>query len=88
MSITAAAEDLLHRSGPLKAGLVAFGQSQRFAGEFRSVYADRFGTAKAGRVFARLLGKPRFTWQRDGEALLRRYKAGYFDQTHHPASPR
>lgn len=33
---------------PLKAALVAFGQSQRFAGEFRSVYADRFGTAKTG----------------------------------------
>jgi hypothetical protein len=36
---------------------------------------------RAGRVFARLLGKPRFTWQRDGEALLRRYKAGFFDRT-------
>jgi hypothetical protein len=36
---------------------------------------------RASRVFARLLGKPRFTWQRDGEALLRRYKAGFFDRT-------
>ncbi len=36
---------------------------------------------RAGRVFARLLGKPRFTWPRDGQALLRRYKAGFFDRT-------
>jgi hypothetical protein len=36
---------------------------------------------QASRIFARLLGKPRFTWQRDGEALLRRYKAGFFDRT-------
>lgn len=41
-------DGLLHRSGPLKAALVAFGQSQRFAGEFRSAYANRFGTAKPG----------------------------------------
>ena len=43
--------------------------------------AGRAGSDRAGRVFARLLGKPRFTWQRDGEALLRRYKAGFFDRT-------
>jgi hypothetical protein len=36
---------------------------------------------RAGKVFARLLGKPRFTWQRDGETLLRRYKARYFNRT-------
>ena len=47
-SVTAAADDLLHRSRPLKAALVAFGQSQRFAGEFRSAYANRFGAAKPG----------------------------------------
>jgi len=35
----------------------------------------------ASRVFARLLGKPRFTWQQGGEALLRRYKEHYFDRT-------
>ena len=35
---------------------------------------------RAGRVFARLLGKPRFTWQRDGEALLLRYKKRFFDR--------
>jgi hypothetical protein len=39
------------------------------------------GPDRAGRVFARLLGKPRFAWQRDGEALLRRYKPGFFDRT-------
>lgn len=38
----------------------------------------------AGQVFARLLGKPRFTWQRDGEALLRRYKPRFFDRTRLP----
>lgn len=36
---------------------------------------------RASRVFARLLGKPRFTWQRDGEALLRRYKSDFFGRT-------
>jgi hypothetical protein len=45
-SVTAATDDLLHRSGPLKTALVAFGQSQRFAAEFRSAYANRFGAAK------------------------------------------
>lgn len=35
----------------------------------------------ASRVFARLLGKPRFTWQHDAEALLRRYKAELLDRT-------
>jgi hypothetical protein len=36
---------------------------------------------RAGRVLARLLGKPRFTWQRDGEALLRRYNMRFLDRT-------
>ncbi len=27
------------------------------------------------------LGKPRFTWQRDGEALLRRYKTRFLDRS-------
>ena len=35
---------------------------------------------RASRVFARLLGKPRFTWQHDGETLLRRYKPRFFDR--------
>jgi hypothetical protein len=35
---------------------------------------------RAGQVFARLLGKPRFTWQRDGEALLLRYKKQLLDR--------
>jgi hypothetical protein len=29
----------------------------------------------ADAVFARALGRPRFSWARDGEALLRRHKA-------------
>jgi hypothetical protein len=40
---------------------------------------------RAGGLFARLLGKPRFTWQRDGEALLRRYKPDFFDRTPLPS---
>ncbi len=34
----------------------------------------------ASRVFQSVLKQPRFSWERDGEALLRRYKASYFDQ--------
>jgi hypothetical protein len=33
---------------------------------------------KADQVFRKLLGKPGFSWARDGEALLRRYKLAYF----------
>ena len=39
-------DDLLQRSSPLKKALVAFGQSQRFAREFRSAYADQFTAAE------------------------------------------
>jgi hypothetical protein len=39
---------------------------------------------RAGRVFQQVLKQPRFSWQRDGEALLRRYKASYFAR---PALP-
>jgi len=39
----------------------------------------------ASRVFARLLGKPSFTWADDGETLLRSAKAAYFAQ---PPTPR
>lgn len=34
----------------------------------------------ASQVFQRVLGKPGFSWERDGETLLRRYKAAYFKQ--------
>jgi len=39
----------------------------------------------ASQVFARLLGRPSFTWSRDGEKLLRSTKADYFAQ---PPNPR
>lgn len=35
--------------------------------------------AKASRVFQKLLKKPSFSWERDGEALLRRYKRDYYE---------
>lgn len=38
----------------------------------------------ASRLFRRLLRQRDFDWERDGEALLRRYKAGFFEQ---PAVP-
>lgn len=38
----------------------------------------------ASRVFQQVLKKPRFSWERDGEALLRRYKASHFQR---PALP-
>jgi hypothetical protein len=31
-------------------------------------------------VFAQALGRPGFSWESDGDALLRRHKAGYFDE--------
>ena len=34
----------------------------------------------ASRVFQRVLKQPHFSWERDGEALLRRYKARYFER--------
>jgi hypothetical protein len=39
----------------------------------------------ASRLFARLLRRPDFVWQRDGEALLRRHKARHFEQPTFPA---
>ncbi len=39
---------------------------------------------RASRLFQRLLKRPRFSWEQDGEALLRRYKADYFA---HPVLP-
>jgi hypothetical protein len=43
------------------------------------------GSDAADRVFQNLLKKPRFSWERDGEALLRRYKADWYDN---PPLPR
>lgn len=34
----------------------------------------------ASQVFARILKRPAFRWERDGEALLRRYKADDFER--------
>jgi hypothetical protein len=34
----------------------------------------------ASRVFRQVLQQPDFAWERDGEALLRRYKASYFER--------
>ncbi len=39
---------------------------------------------RASQVFQRVLKRPRFSWDRDGEALLRDYKADYFE---HPVLP-
>lgn len=39
---------------------------------------------RASRVFQRVLKQPDFSWERDGEALLRHYKASYFER---PALP-
>jgi hypothetical protein len=38
----------------------------------------------ASRVFQQVLRRPDFAWERDGEALLRQYKASFFDR---PALP-
>jgi hypothetical protein len=35
---------------------------------------------RATQVFRRVLGRPRFSWERDGEALLRRYKRQYYER--------
>lgn len=40
---------------------------------------------RAGRLFATLLGRRGFTWQLDGEALLRAHKPGYFSSPRLPA---
>lgn len=45
--------------------------------------ADR-DPSNAGQVFARLLKRRGFTWEKDGEALLRTYKASYFDGSRLP----
>ena len=35
---------------------------------------------RASQVFQRVLNKPRFSWDRGGEALLRKHKASFYDQ--------
>jgi hypothetical protein len=77
-SSAAAAADLLHRSGPLKATLVAFGQNQRFAGEFRSAYADRFGTARPDNQVDSINFLDRFVLEhrtRDGRTVVEQFVA-------------
>ncbi|MEU8242067.1 hypothetical protein AB0C07_27760 [Actinoplanes missouriensis] len=39
---------------------------------------------KASAVFRRLLKRPRFGWSRDGEALMREVKPGYFERSPRP----
>lgn len=39
---------------------------------------------RASQVFQRVLKKSRFSWERDGEALLRKHKASYYE---HPVLP-
>jgi hypothetical protein len=39
----------------------------------------------ADRVFRRLLGKPRFSWAADGEALLRKHKPGWYERPPRPS---
>lgn len=46
--------------------------------------ADRDPT-KADQVFRRLLNKPRFSWERDGESLLRRNKRAHFERPAYPS---
>jgi hypothetical protein len=83
-SVTAAADDLLHRSGPLKAALVAFGKSQRFAGEFRSAYANRFGTARPGNQTDYINFLDRFVLEhrtRDGRTVVEQFIASRPDRS-------
>ncbi|MDP8923283.1 MAG: hypothetical protein M3O34_10470 [Chloroflexota bacterium] len=40
---------------------------------------------RASQVFRRVLGRPRFSWERNGEALLKRHKASHFEQPPLPA---
>lgn len=76
---TAAGQDvLLHRSGPLKKELVAFGQSDRFAREFRSAHADRFPTAKPRNEADYINFLDRFVLEhrtRDGRTIVEQFAA-------------
>ncbi|WP_329787404.1 hypothetical protein V1227_21635 [Lentzea sp. DG1S-22] len=46
--------------------------------------ADR-DPSKADQVFRHLLNKPRFSWERDGEPLLRRTKRAHFERPAYPS---
>ncbi len=75
-SAAAAADDLLQRSGPLKAALVAFGKSQRFANEFRSAYANRFATAEPSNQVDYINFLDRFVLEhrtRDGRTVVEQF---------------
>ena len=75
---TASQDDLLQRSGPLKAALVAFGQSQRFTGEFRSAYANRFATAEPSSEADYINFLDRFVLEhrtRDGRTIVEQFVA-------------
>lgn len=77
-SATAAEDELLQRSGPLKAALVAFGKSPRFASEFRSAFADRFGTAEPGNQVDYINFLDRFVLEhrtRDGRTVVEQFVA-------------
>jgi Domain of unknown function (DUF6398) len=68
----ALAADRQHRQavlGYLKADSISAQPLRRLAG------AD---TARASRLFQKLLNKPGFSWERDGEALLRKHKPWCF----------
>ncbi|WP_204014966.1 hypothetical protein [Sphaerimonospora thailandensis] len=39
---------------------------------------------QASQVFRKLLKNPGFSWKRDGEALLRKHKPGWFDSPRLP----
>jgi hypothetical protein len=41
-------------------------------------------TARASQLFQRLLEKPGFSWERDGEALLREHKPRCFEPRSYP----
>lgn len=47
-------------------------------------FAER-DPAKATEVVRKAIGDKKFDWNRDSQALLRRYKAAYMDQTHLPS---
>jgi Bacteriocin-protection, YdeI or OmpD-Associated len=42
-------------------------------------------TVRASQLFQRLLGRPGFSWERDGEALLREHKPWCFENTPQPS---
>jgi len=68
--------DLVHRSGELKRMLVQF--ARRLAAR---------DLASTNKVFTRLLRRKRtFSWEAEGELLLRHHKPGYFDDTMLPTT--